>query len=124
MQVIIGSCLNAKGLCHLWASIDLMPSSIFLKLGLRKSKPTPIVLQLENQSIVRQDVVVEDIVVQVGSLIFPVDFVILDFDPDSEVLFILSHPFLTTRGALIDVATGRLILRAHDKVEVFMFASP
>ncbi|XP_049410528.1 uncharacterized protein LOC125873699 [Solanum stenotomum] len=67
----------------------------------------------------RPDGIIEDVLVQVGSLIFPVDFVILDFEPDPEVPFILGHHFLATRGALIDMAASRLTMRAHDKVEVF-----
>ena len=63
--------------------------------------------------------VIEDVLVQVGSLIFPVDFIILDFEPDPEVPFILGRPFLATGRALIDVAAGQLTMRAYDKVEVF-----
>lgn len=57
--------------------------------------------------------------VQVGTLIFLVNFVILDFEPDLQVPFILGWPFLSTRGELIDVAADRLMMRAHDEVEVF-----
>jgi len=48
--------------------------------------------------------------VQVGSLIFPVDFVVLKFEPDPEVLFIVGRPFLATRWAMIDVAAGQLTM--------------
>ena len=47
------------------------------------------------------------------------DFVILDFEPDSKVPFILGCPFLEIGGASIDVAADRTKRRAHDKVEVF-----
>ncbi|KAK4740166.1 hypothetical protein R3W88_003863 [Solanum pinnatisectum] len=63
--------------------------------------------------------VVKDVLVQVGSLIFPIDFVVLDFERDSEVPFILGRSFLAMGRALIDVAAGQLTMRAHDKVEVF-----
>ena len=62
---------------------------------------------------------VEDMLVQVGSLIFLVDFVVLDIEPDSKVPFILGRPFLDTGKALIDVEAGQLTMREHDKVEVF-----
>lgn len=67
----------------------------------------------------RLDGLIEDVLVQVGSLIFPVDFVILDFEPNLKVPFILGHPFLEIEGALIDVAAGQITMWAHDKVEVF-----
>ena len=44
---------------------------------------------------------------------------VLGFGPDHEVPFILGHPFLDKGRALIDAASGQLIMRAHDKVEVF-----
>lgn len=47
------------------------------------------------------------------------DIVILDFEPDLEVPFILRRPFLSTGGSLNNVEAGRLKIRAHDKVEVF-----
>lgn len=47
------------------------------------------------------------------------DIVILDFECDLEVPFISIRPFLSTRGSLINVAVGRLKMRARDKVEVF-----
>lgn len=119
VQVTIGSCLNGREFCDLGASINLMPRSMFKKLGLGDLKPTTIVLQLANHSVNRPDGIVEDVVVQVGSLILPVEFVILDFEPDPEVSFVLEHLFLVTRGALINVAAEHLTMRAHDKVKVF-----
>ena len=47
------------------------------------------------------------------------DFVILDFDPDTKVPIILRRLFIAMGGALIDVKTVRLTMRVHDKVEVF-----
>ncbi|KAK4716104.1 hypothetical protein R3W88_014442 [Solanum pinnatisectum] len=94
---------TARGLCDLGASINLMPMSMFLKLGLGRPKSTTIMLQLADHSAVRLDGVIEDVLVQ----------------PDPEVSFILGRPFLATGGALINVAASRLTMRAHDKVEVF-----
>ncbi|XP_055800376.1 uncharacterized protein LOC129869787 [Solanum dulcamara] len=119
VQVTIGKYSNARGLCDLGASINLMSRSILKKLGLGELKATTILLQLADRSIARPDGIIEDVLVQVGSLIFLVDFVILDFEPNPNIPFILGRPFLATSGALIDVAAGRLTMRAHDKVEVF-----
>lgn len=66
----------------------------------------------------RTNVIIENVLVQVGSLIFPVDFIILDFEPDPEVSFILGHQFFAIGRALIDIAVGRLTMCAHDKVKV------
>ncbi|XP_055835142.1 uncharacterized protein LOC129903615 [Solanum dulcamara] len=96
-----------------------MPRSMLKKLGLGELKSTTILLQLANCSVARPDGIIEDVLVQVGSLIFPIDFVILDFELDTDVPFILGRLFLATGSALIDMAASRLIMRAHDKVEVF-----
>ncbi|KAK4724157.1 hypothetical protein R3W88_026936 [Solanum pinnatisectum] len=83
------------------------------------TKKTTVILQLTDRFVAKLEGVVEDVLLQVGSLIFPVDFVVLDFEPDFEVPFILGRPFIATGRALIDVAAGQLTMRAHDKVEVF-----
>lgn len=46
------------------------------------------------------------------------DFVILDFEPDPEVPFILVCPVLATEGSLIDVAVRCLTICTHNKAEV------
>lgn len=73
-----------------------MPTSWYRKMGLGSPKPSTIVLQLADRSLARPDGIIEDVLVQVGSLIFPVDFVILDFEADLVVPFILGCPFLAT----------------------------
>ena len=45
-------------------------------------KRTTLILQLANRSIIRPERMTKDVLVQVGSLIFMVDFVVLDFEPD------------------------------------------
>ncbi|XP_049373451.1 uncharacterized protein LOC125838435 [Solanum verrucosum] len=119
VQIKIGQSVHARVLCDLGASINLMPTSLYKKLGLGSPKPTTVIIQLAYRSIARLEGVVEDVLVQVGSLIFPVDFVVLNFETNPEVPFILRHPFLATGRALIDVVVGQLTMRAHDKVEVF-----
>jgi len=47
--------------------------------------------------------VIEDVLVKVDKLYFPVDFIVLDMDEDREVPLILVHPFLATGKTLIDV---------------------
>ncbi|XP_049391657.1 uncharacterized protein LOC125856144 [Solanum stenotomum] len=119
VQITIGQNVHASGLCDLGQSINLMPLSLYLKLGLGSKKRTTVILQLADRSIARHEGVVEDVLVQVGSLIFLVDFMVLDFEPDFEISFTLGRLFLATGRALIDVAASQLTMRTHDKVEVF-----
>ena len=57
----------------------------------------------------------EDVLVRVGKFIFPVDFVVLDFEEDEDVPLILGMPFLYTAKAIIDVYDGTLTLRVGEE---------
>ncbi|XP_070023381.1 uncharacterized protein LOC142175530 [Nicotiana tabacum] len=119
IQISIGKYAVGRALCDLGASINLMPLSVFRQLGLGEPRPTTVILQLADRSLAHLEGVIEDVLVQVGSFIFPADFVILDYKPDQEVPFILGHPFLATGRAIIDVCEGRMTMRVGDRVEVF-----
>lgn len=47
------------------------------------------------------------------------EFFTLDFERESKVPIILGRPFLATGVVLIYVATSKLTIRPHDKVEMF-----
>ncbi|KAJ9545447.1 hypothetical protein OSB04_025154 [Centaurea solstitialis] len=119
IPVHIGNSEFSKELCDLGASINLMPLSIFRKLGLGEVQPTNITLQLADRSINYPYGVIEDVLVKVDKFYFPVDFVVLDIDEDEEIPLILGRPFLSTGGALIDVKEGRLTLRVGEEKVVF-----
>ncbi|XP_019157781.1 PREDICTED: uncharacterized protein LOC109154451 [Ipomoea nil] len=108
-----------KALADLGASINLMPFDLFKKLDLGTLKPTRICIQLVDRPIKHPKGVIEDVLVRVDKFIFPVDFVILDMDPDIEVPLILGRPFLVTARALIDVGSGKLVIRAGDECASF-----
>ncbi|KAL5569891.1 hypothetical protein UlMin_026466 [Ulmus minor] len=104
-----------KVLCDLGASNNLMPLSIFRKLGLGEVKPTTVSLQLADRSIKHPRGIIEDVLVKVDKFIFPADFIVLDMEEDREVPLILGRPFLATGRTLIDVHQGKLILRVQDE---------
>ncbi|KAL5572849.1 hypothetical protein UlMin_022446 [Ulmus minor] len=108
-----------KVLCDLGASINLMPLSIFRKLGLGEVKPTTVTLQLADRSIKHPRGIIEDVLVKVDKFIFPADFIVLDMEEDREVPLILGRPFLATGRILIDVHQGKLILRVQDEQVTF-----
>ena len=115
----IRSLAIGRALCDPGTSINLMPLSIMNKLGIKKVKPTMISLQLADRSIKFLYGVVEDVLVKINKFIFPVDFVVLDMEEDSEMPLILGRPFLVTGKALIDVQQGELVLRVHDEKVIF-----
>ena len=57
----------------------------------------------------------EDVLVRAGKFIFPVDFIVLDFEEDENVPLILGMPFFYTAKAIIDVYDETLTLRVGEK---------
>ncbi|KAK6145939.1 hypothetical protein DH2020_019808 [Rehmannia glutinosa] len=115
----IGDSYFNKALCDLGASINLMPLSVFRKLGLGEITPSTITLQLADRSLTYPRGVIEDVLIKVDKFIFPADFVVLDMDEDHEMPLILGRPFLATGRALIDVQQGELTLRVNDDEVLF-----
>ncbi|GJT15626.1 reverse transcriptase domain-containing protein [Tanacetum coccineum] len=106
---------NCLALADLGASINLMPLSIWKKLGLPGLNETKMVLELADRTISKPTGVAENVFVKVGKFYFPADFVVLDFIADPRVPLILGRPFLRTAHALIDVYEGEIILRNDDQ---------
>ena len=63
--------------------------------------------------------VLEDVLVKVGKFIFPVDFVIMKMEEDTQVPLLLGRPFLATGATLIDVQKGQLTLRVGNETVHF-----
>ncbi|GKA79656.1 reverse transcriptase domain-containing protein, partial [Tanacetum coccineum] len=106
-------------LADLGASINLMPLSIWKKLGLPDLTSTKMVLELADRTISKPLGIAENVFVKVGKFYFPVDFVILDFVADPRVPLILGRPFLRTARVLIDVHGEELVIR--DGLERIVF---
>ena len=104
-----GNCIN-KSLLDLGASVNLMPYSVYIQLGLGELKPTTITLSLADRSVKIPKGIVEDVLVKVDKFYYPVDFVVLDIEPSSNepnhVPIILGRPFLATANAIINCRNG------------------
>ncbi|XP_075080340.1 uncharacterized protein LOC142165860 [Nicotiana tabacum] len=116
---IIGSYAFPKALCHLGASINLMPLAIYTNMGIGRARPTSMLLQLANGTVKRPTRILDDVLVQVGKFVFPANFVILDCQVDEEIPIILGRPFLATGRALIDCETEDLKMRLNDEELIF-----
>ena len=118
----IGNAIFERALCNLGASINLMPLSIFKRLGLGEARPTTVTLQLADRSLKHLRGVIEDVLVKVDKFIFPADFIVLDMEEDKEITIILGRPFLAIGRAMIDVQRGELKLRVQeDEVKFNVF---
>ncbi|XP_052299852.1 uncharacterized protein LOC127903156 [Citrus sinensis] len=115
----IGNRYVGRALCDLGASINLMPLSVFKQLGVGECRPTTITLQLADISHAYPEGKIEDVLVKVDKFIFPVDFIVLDFEADKEVPIILGRPFLATGKTLIDVQKREMTMRVNDQQVTF-----
>ena len=116
---VIGEFEFQKALCDSGASINLMPLSVAKKLSLGELTPTIVTLQMADRTMAKPEGVIEDVLVKVGKFVFPVDFIILDMEEDSQVLLLLGRPFLATGAALIDMQKGVLTLRVGEEAAAF-----
>nr|GEV23738.1 hypothetical protein [Tanacetum cinerariifolium] len=87
---LIGPLAVKNALTDLGASINLMPHSLFQRLGISKLKPAKMI-----------------------------NFLVLEMDEDELVLIILGRPFLATTRAVINVHEGKLSLRVRSKTVTF-----
>ncbi|XP_070031630.1 uncharacterized protein [Nicotiana tomentosiformis] len=115
----IGNYAFAKALCDLGESINLLPLSIYKKLGIGRARPTSKLLQLADRTVKMPSGILDDVLVQVGKFIFPTDFVILDCKVDEEIPIILGRSFLATGRALIYCEMGELKMRLNNEEITF-----
>jgi hypothetical protein len=107
---MIGVSQIERALLDLGASVNLLPYSFYLQLGVGELKPTSMTLQLADRSMKIPWGIVKDVQIKVDKFYFPVNFIVLDTEPvqvvGTEIPVILGRPFLATANALINCRTG------------------
>jgi hypothetical protein len=78
---MIGVSQIERVLLDLGASVNLLPYSVYLQLGLGELKPTSMTLQLADRFVKIPQGIVEDELIKVDKFYFPVDFIVLDTEP-------------------------------------------
>jgi hypothetical protein len=78
---MIGVSQIESALLDLGASVNLLPYSVYLQLGLGELKPTSMTLQLADRFMKIPREIVEDVLIKVDKFYFPVDFIVLDTEP-------------------------------------------
>ncbi|XP_006577646.1 uncharacterized protein LOC114405183 [Glycine soja] len=108
-----------KAFIDLGASINLMPLSMCKRIGNLKIDPTKMTLQPVDHSIKRPYGVVEDVLVKLHHFTFPVDFVIIDIEEDTDIPLILGRPFMLTANCVVDMGNGNLELSIDNQKITF-----
>ncbi|KAJ0759149.1 putative nucleotidyltransferase, Ribonuclease H [Helianthus annuus] len=119
---LFGSDTECRALADLGASINLMPYSLYERLGLGELSPTRMSLSLADRSVKYPRGIIENLLVKVDKFVFPVDFVVLDMEADEKVPIILGRPFLCTAKAIIDVFDGKITLQVGEERVTFEIA--
>ena len=114
ISCVIGNQCFDKALLDLGASVNLLPYSVYMQLGLGELKPTSIILQLADRSMKIPRGIIEDVLIQIDKFYYPVDFIVIDtqhvHDPKKHTPVILGRPFLATADALINCRNGNMQL--------------
>ena len=71
ISCVIGNSKIEKALLDLGASVNLLLYLVYEQLGLGELKPTSLILQLANRSMILPKGVVDDVLVQVDKFYFP-----------------------------------------------------
>ena len=103
-------------------SINVMPSFMYFSLNLGVLKQTGIVIQLADGFNAYPKRVLEDVLVQVNGLIFPVNFYVLDMDggcSPKKLPLLLGRPFMKTARTKIDVYNRTLTMEFDGEITSF-----
>ena len=92
----------------------MTPLSMCKRLGELEIMPTKMTLQLADHSITKPYGVIEDVLVRVKHFTFPVDFVVMDIEEDTEVPLILGPPFMLTASCVVDMGKKKLEMGIAD----------
>ena len=114
ISIVVGNSKLRHAVVDLGASVNLLPYSVYVDLGLGELEPTNVTLQLADRSVKIPRGIVKDVLVQVDKFYFPVDFVVLDTQPvvnqGTQFPVILGRPFLATANAIIHCRGGLMTL--------------
>ena len=116
---VIGNTRFEYAMLDLGASINVMPYSIYASMNLGELKNDGVIIQLADHSNSYPKGVLEDVLVQVNHLIFPVDFYVLDMEDSAHstsLPILLGRPFMKTARKKIDVFRGTLTMEFDGEV--------
>ncbi|KAM1934622.1 hypothetical protein ACFX15_018788 [Malus domestica] len=106
---VIGNTKFEHAMLDLGASINVMPYSIYASMHLEELKNDGVIIQLAYRSNAYPEGVLEDVLVQVNHLIFPVDFYVLNMEDSAHstsLPILLGRPF---KGTLTMEFDGEII---------------
>ncbi|XP_070667945.1 uncharacterized protein [Malus domestica] len=119
---IIGNTKFEHAMLDLGASINVVSYSIYASMNLRELKNDGVIIQLADRSNAYPKGVLEDILVQVNHLIFPVDFDVLEMKDSAHstpLPILLGRLFMKIARTKIDVFKGTLTMEFDSNIIYF-----
>ncbi|CAN6547322.1 unnamed protein product [Malus baccata var. baccata] len=116
---VIGNTKFEHAMLDLGASINVVPYSIYASMNLGELKNDGVIIQLADRSNAYPKGVLEDVLVQVDNLIFPVDFYVLEMEDSPNVTplpILLGRPFMKTTRTKIDVFKKTLTMEFDGEI--------
>ncbi|GJR06987.1 retrovirus-related pol polyprotein from transposon TNT 1-94 [Tanacetum coccineum] len=80
---------NYCSLVDLGASVSVMPFSTYTNLSLGDLSHTRMTIELADRTIKQPKGIAANVLVRIGKIVFPIDFVVLDIPEDDDVPLIL-----------------------------------
>ncbi|GJT50300.1 retrovirus-related pol polyprotein from transposon TNT 1-94 [Tanacetum coccineum] len=113
-----------NALVDLGASVSVMPLLIYLNLGLGELAHTKLTVELADRTVQYPKGIAENVLVRIGKLTSPIDFIILDMPEDIKVPLILGRSFLSIARAKINVYKRKITLRVGEENIIFKSVKP
>nr|GEX34817.1 hypothetical protein [Tanacetum cinerariifolium] len=102
------------------SDVNIMPLSIYNRLTNKKPVGADIRLSITSHLYIHPFGIAEDVLVEIASYIYPMDFLILDIKEDEKNPFILGTSFLTMAKAEIRSDKGTITLKfGNNKINFF-----
>ncbi|XP_062093487.1 uncharacterized protein LOC133799488 [Humulus lupulus] len=123
---MIGNKRIERCMIDLGASINVMSYSTYASLNLGPLKETRVIIQLADHTNAYPLGVVEDVLVKVDGLVFPVDFYILEMGDASipnPTLVLFGRPFLMTTNTKLDVRARTLTMEFDSMCLILLVRS-
>jgi len=114
---VVGTQKVDRALCDLGASVSVIPLAIAKRLDVKNLTRASFTIKLADGTSKAPIGLLKDMMVKVGNLTIPADFVVMDIPMGKRSHIILGRPFLATGGVKVDVRAGRLSFEVgKDKV--------
>ncbi|GJU87882.1 hypothetical protein Tco_1295428 [Tanacetum coccineum] len=112
-----------NALADLGVSINIMPFSMFKRLGIGKLEPINMVIEMADNTKCIPKRIVKNLLIKIDKFILPIDFVILDIIEDFRMPVILRRPLLAIAYAKVDIFRKTISLEVGNEKVIFKMRS-